>query len=150
VFVTTHVLAGATIGTVLSRSPTGAFVAGALSHLGMDACPHWGIKLDTPGAKEQFMRIARCDGCAGLAAMALAAGLVGPQARRSTVAAMVGAALPDLDKPVLHFFGFYPFPNWFRRLHQALQREAPHRMPHELALAGVLGVVAFRRLRATR
>ena len=149
-FVTTHVLAGATIGTLLSRSPGLAFAAGVVSHLGMDACPHWGITLETEEDKARFLRIARCDGCAGLAAMALAAGLVGPRARRSTIAAMVGAALPDMDKPILHFFGVYPFPNWFRRLHKALQREAPQRMPHELVLAGALGLVALRRLRATR
>ncbi len=149
-FITSHVLAGATIGTVLSRTATGAFVAGVVSHLGMDACPHWGIVKGAPGSHERFLRVARCDGCAGLAAMALAAGLVGPRARRSTLAAMAGAALPDLDKPLLEFFGVNPFPRWFQRFHSGIQREAPHRLPHEVMAAGVLGVVAFRRLRASR
>jgi hypothetical protein len=149
VFVTSHVLAGATIGTLLSRCPTGAFVAGVVSHLGMDACPHWGVVPGVPGNDETFLRVARCDGCAGLAAMALCAGLVGPRARRATVAAMVGAALPDLDKPLLHFFGVNPFPLAFRHFHSRIQREAPHRVPHEVLAACVLATMAAGRMVAT-
>ena len=150
VFITSHVLAGAAIGTLLSGSPASAFAVGLASHFAMDLCPHWGDCAHRLGAPEFFLRVARCDGCAGLAAMAIAAGMVGPRARWSTVAAMVGAALPDVDKPFLHFFGVYPFPNWFRRFHSVIQRESPNRLPHEVVMAGALGVVAFRQLARTR
>jgi hypothetical protein len=149
VLISSHVLAGATIGSFLPCSPGTAFAVGVLSHFGMDACPHWGVVAGRPGSAELFLRVARCDGCAGLAAMAVAAGLVGPGARRATVAAMVGAALPDLDKPFVHFLGVNPFPRWFQRLHYRIQREATHRLPHEMALACLLGVVMVQRMRAT-
>jgi hypothetical protein len=150
VFVTSHVLAGATIGTLLSRWPAGAFAAGVVSHFGMDACPHWGIPQDNPGAAESFLRVARCDGCAGLAAMAFAAAMAGPRARKATVCAMAGAALPDLDKPFQHFFGVNPFPGVFQRFHTRIQRESPHLMPNEIVIAGGLALVMLRALRATK
>ena len=139
--VSSHVLAGALIGRALSRHPAGAFAAGVVSHLAMDSCPHWGIP---EGSDPQlFMRVARCDGCAGLAAMAVSAGLSPGRSRRAVLAAMVGGALPDLDKPMLHFFGFDPFPAAFTAFHKRIQDEAPHRLPHEVAVAAALAVAAF-------
>ena len=143
--VSSHVLAGALIGRALGRHPVGAFAAGALSHFAMDACPHWGTP-DQPD-RELFLRVARCDGCAGLAAMAAAAGLSPGGSRRAVLGAMAGGALPDLDKPLLHFFGWNPFPEGFNRFHQRIQREAPHRLPHEVALAAGLAVAAFAALK---
>jgi len=114
----------------------------------MDSCPHWGIAKGVPGAHEQFLRAARCDGCAGLAAMALAAGLAPGSARRAVVAGMVGGASVDLDKPFEHFFGFNPFPVRIQRFHTRIQREAPHRLPHELAMAAAAAVAAWVVLRS--
>ncbi|HET9078561.1 MAG TPA: hypothetical protein VFN68_16615 [Acidimicrobiales bacterium] len=138
--VTSHVLAGALIGRALGRHPLGAFAAGVVSHFAMDACPHWGsagVAMD-----EEFMRVARCDGCCGLAALAVAAGLSSKESRRAVAAAMIGGAVVDADKPLLHFFGWNPFPGPVRRFHQRIQNEAPHRLPYEVATAGVLGVLA--------
>jgi hypothetical protein len=146
VFVTNHVLAGATIGALLGRHPATAFVAGFASHLAMDACPHWGVG-DGPGSQERFLHIARCDGCAGLAAMGAGAALAGRGHRVAAVAAMAGAAAPDLDKPCLHFFGFNPFPDWFQAFHVAIQTESPERFRQEVGLGlalACLGVVALR------
>lgn len=142
-FVTNHVLAGATIGLALGRHPLGAFAAGVVSHFAMDACPHWGIVRDGPDAEARFLHIARCDGCLGLAAMAAGAALAGRGVRPATVAAMVGAALPDLDKPSEYFFGVYPFPAWFRRLHAAVQNESSDRLRSEVMVGVGLAGLAF-------
>ncbi|MGH9094658.1 MAG: hypothetical protein ACRDXE_05800 [Acidimicrobiales bacterium] len=149
--VTSHVLAGAALGTVLRGHPATAFVAGVVSHAGMDACPHWGAgdRHTDPVARARFLHVARGDGCTGLAAMALAAGLSSAGARPATVAAMVGAALPDADKPCEHFLGFNPFPRVVREIHDRIQREAPHRLPHEVVAAGLLAVLAAWTIRRT-
>ena len=138
--VTSHVLAGAVIGRALSRHPVGAFAAGVVSHFAMDACPHWGAT--GPGSEEQFLRVARCDGCCGLAAMAAAAAITAPDSRRAVVAAMAGAACVDADKPFRHFFGWDPFPEPFNRFHQRIQNEAPHRLGYEVLAALALSAVA--------
>jgi hypothetical protein len=152
-FVTNHVLAGATIGRRLGGHPVLAFAAGVASHFVMDACPHWGTAATGPAGQEEFLRVARRDGCAGLVALGAAATLSEPGMRRSVVFAMAGAALPDMDKPCLHFFGFYPFPDWFRRFHGWIQHESPRLLPWELAVAGGLAVAVVKgpsRLRGGR
>jgi hypothetical protein len=143
VFVTSHVLAGALIGRAASRNPIAAFAVGLISHVAMDSCPHWGIKPSDPGFEKQFMRVAKCDGCAGLAAMALAAGLAPGSSRAAVFAGMVGAALPDADKPIEYFFGTNPFPAPVRRFHQRIQREAQHRLPHEVVAVAALAAAAL-------
>jgi hypothetical protein len=131
VFVTNHVLSGVLIGQVLERSPASAFVAGVASHLVLDALPHWGCA--QPLESEQFLTVARRDGVLGLIAMAGGALLVQGGARKATVAAMVGAVLLDLDKPMDHFLGRNPFPAAVQRLHGRIQNESPERLPHEVA-----------------
>lgn len=146
--VTSHVLAGAVIGRILARHPVGAFAAGMVSHFAMDACPHWG---DPEGGRDDlFLRVARCDGCCGLASIALAAGFSPRSGRAAVVGAMVGGALPDIDKPLEHFFGWNPFPEPFNRFHQRIQRESPQRLPQEVVTAGILGVVTAMVLAAYR
>lgn len=146
--VTNHVLAGALIGRVMARHPVGAFAAGVVSHFAMDACPHWGTE-DT-GLTPEFLRVARCDGCAGLAAMAVSAGLAPGRTRKAVVAGMAGGAIVDMDKPMEYFFGWNPFPLWWQRLHKRVQNEAPGRMPHELVVAGLLGIAVWKVLGAAR
>jgi hypothetical protein len=60
---------------------------------------------------------------------------------------MAGAGLVDMDKPCQYFFGFNPFPAWFRRVHDAVQREAPSRLPHEVIAATGLAVLAWSAMR---
>ena len=148
VLITNHVLAGAVIGRVLAKHPVGAFAAGVVSHFGMDACPHWGSQ--TEGLSAEFVRVARCDGCAGLTAMAVAAGLSPGHARRSVVAGMMGAAVVDIDKPMNYFFGWNPVPQRLQDFHVRIQNETPQRMPLELAIGDGLAVVALRVLRWRR
>jgi hypothetical protein len=139
-FVTSHVLVGAMIGRVMARHPVGAFAAGVVSHFAMDACPHYGDP-DYNRESPEFVRVARCDGCAGLAAMALAAGLSPRRCRRAVIAGMVGGAIVDTDKPMEYFFDWNPWPLWWQRFHQRVQNEERHRLPAEVATAAALVAV---------
>lgn len=135
--VTSHALAGRIVGRLLPHRPLVAFAVGVASHLAMDTCPHWS-PAEGPGSYEAFLHVARRDGVAGLAAVALGVACAPAEERSCVAAAVVGAVLLDLDKPFQYFLGFNPFPRWVRRLHKAVQHEAPHRMPYELAAAVAL------------
>jgi hypothetical protein len=150
VLITSHVLAGAIIGAAARRHPVVAFATGAVSHLAMDACPHWAPPPDEEGGHEQFVRVAHRDGYAGLAAIALCAGLAPRPARLATLAGMAGAALIDIDKPCQYFFGFNPFPAWFQRVHAGVQWQGPSLMPAEMIAAAGLAVLALATLRRVR
>lgn len=141
-FVTVHVLAGAVLGSRLADRPAAAFAAGFASHLAMDATPHWGIDRARPDARQRFLRAARADGLAALAAVAVVAASAPAGARASTLAATLGAALPDADKPCEHFFGFDPWPAAFSRFHVGIQRESPRRLGVELAWGAALALLA--------
>lgn len=54
---------------------------------------------------------------------------------------MVAAALPDLNKPALLFFGKSPFPEGVDRFHARIQRESQGRMPQELVVGATLATV---------
>ncbi|HMC40891.1 MAG TPA: hypothetical protein VKI19_14595 [Acidimicrobiales bacterium] len=142
-FVTTHVLAGAVIGRVLAGHPVAAFAAGVVSHFAMDACPHYGDDAVEIGDPE-FIRVARCDGCAGLAAMAVGAGLAPRPARRAGLAGMLGGAIVDSDKPMEYFFGWNPWPEAWNRFHKRVQNQEPHRLPHELLIAAALAALVWQ------
>ena len=130
--VTNHVLSGALIGAVVRR-PVPAFLLGVASHFALDAVPHWGNWRDA----RQFLQVAVPDGLTGLAAMA-AFTAAAPASRRAAVAAgMVGAALPDIDKPSRLWFGFSPWPAAVGRFHSRIQDEALDRYGRE-ALCGAL------------
>ena len=92
------------IGAASRRRPASAFVLGVLSHFALDAAPHWG-KWERHFS---FMQVAVPDGLARLAVMG-AMTAVAPRGARLALAGMAGAALPDLDKPVI-FFGRSPWP----------------------------------------
>jgi hypothetical protein len=148
--VTNHVLSGALIGAV-TRRPAVAFGLGVASHFALDAAPHWG---DWGDDKSVFLRVAVRDGLTGLAVMGALTALAQPPARVAVLAGMAGAALPDLDKPSVLFFGRSPFPRVVDKFHTDIQREASHRFPVEVA-AGVgfvvtLAVLGLRARRAVR
>jgi hypothetical protein len=107
-----------------------AFVAGFASHLAMDNLPHWGVTGPLP------LAIAKRDGVIGLAGLAACTAMASPEKRLGVLAGMFGACLPDTDKIGEHFAGRSPWPARFDDFHKWLQREAPHRIPHEV-LAGV-------------
>jgi hypothetical protein len=141
VLVTNHVLSGALVGRAL-RSIPAAFAVGVVSHLALDAVPHWGGR---PIA--DVMGVAVADGLTGLAAMASVTMATEPEGRAAVLAGMAGAAFLDLDKPSSVFFGFSPFPQRVDAFHGRIQRESPRRMPQELlvGLTGALLVAALTR-----
>ncbi|MGD0393447.1 MAG: hypothetical protein ABSC41_12485 [Acidimicrobiales bacterium] len=153
-FVTNHVLSGVLIGQAMPGRPLAAFAAGVGSHLVLDAAPHWGCDFHSPEGPDLFLKVARRDGLLGLATMAAAAMAVNREARLSTIAAMAGAALLDLDKPLEHFFGLRPFPEVVTRLHKGIQNESVDGMRNEFAygmafaLADMVAVSGARRRRS--
>jgi len=143
--VTNHVLSGAVIGATTRRTVP-AFLLGIASHFALDAVPHWGKWAGRPN----FMEVAVTDGLAGLAVMGAMTVLAPRGSRAAVLAGMAGAALPDLDKPSVVFFGRSPFPRAVDRLHMAIQDEAPHRLKYELAAAVAFCTAAVGLLRVSR
>ena len=142
---TNHVLSGALIGALV-RAPLPAFAVGVASHFVLDAVPHWGQW----GDRRRFLQVAVPDGLIGLAAMGAFAAASSPDRRLAVLAGMTGAALPDLDKPAILWFGWSPFPGPVDRFHSRIQREAPRRAAQELAVAGVFAAAALIALRRPR
>jgi hypothetical protein len=144
--VTNHVAAGAAIGALLHRRPALAFAAGVASHLAMDSLPHWGLPR-VPESHDRFLEIAKRDGLAGLAAIAV---LSGPARgiRSGVLAGIAGATLLDVDKPARHFFDRNPVPAPIQGFHERIQREAPHRMRAEITIAA--GLLALSGLLVAR
>jgi hypothetical protein len=140
--VTNHVLSGALIGH-LAPGPATAFGVGVLSHLVLDAVPHWGGL----GPIRQLMHVAVPDGLVGAATMVVVTAATPSRRRLRVLAGMAGAAFLDLDKPSTVFFGFSPFPRAVDSLHARVQHESPGRMPQEVlvGVAGALAVAAVTR-----
>jgi hypothetical protein len=139
VLITNHVVAGAVIGAFVPR-PAHAFALGIASHAAMDAMPHWGHP-----DYSVFIKVAVVDGLVGLTTMVTLARVAGPRRRVAVVAGMLGACLPDADKPSTLFFGRSPFPAWIDEIHKQIQNEAHERMPFE-AVGGLVGSFAARAL----
>jgi hypothetical protein len=141
--ISSHVGAGALVGMAIRR-PGAALAAGFVSHLVMDALPHWGTG---PNTESEWLPIAKKDGVAGLAAMALLTASAPAAVRLGVLAGMTGACLPDTDKVGRFFVGRSPWPVRFDRFHEAIQNEARHRLPREVATAAALTAIGTLTLR---
>ena len=128
--ITNHVLSGAVVGA-LTRDPVKSFARGFLSHFVLDALPHFGLD------EEHLMKVAVPDGLVGLATIGVVVRETPRHLLLPVLAGIAGACLPDMDKPGRQFFDRSPFPPWFDRVHAAIQPEASHRMPIELAAAAI-------------
>jgi hypothetical protein len=145
VLLTNHVLSGALIGA-LARRPGRAFAAGVASHFVLDAIPHWGDW----GSRSRFMHVAVRDGLVSLATMGAFTAISPPDRRLAVLAGMAGAALPDVDKPTIEWFGWSPWPGPVNRFHAGIQRESQRRAYVEVLAAAAFGgaaVIAARRRR---
>jgi len=142
VLLTNHVLSGALIGA-LARRPVPAFAAGVASHFALDAVPHWGDW----GSIRRFLQVAVPDGLIGLAAMGTFTALAPAERRPAVLAGMIGAALPDIDKPSKLWFGFTPWPRAVDEFHQRIQPEASGRAHIELLAAAAFAAAALAALR---
>jgi hypothetical protein len=140
---TNHILSGALIGAVVRR-PLPAFLAGVASHFVLDAIPHWGNWRD----RRQFLQVAVPDGLTGLAIMAAVTAAAPPSRRIALAAGMAGAALPDIDKPSLLWFGVSPFPAAVGRFHSGIQDEALDRYGREAFCAALFAATALLLLRS--
>ncbi|MET0839507.1 MAG: hypothetical protein ABWY19_12035 [Marmoricola sp.] len=141
--ITNHVVAGAVIGAFVPR-PATAFGLGVASHFAMDAMPHWGHP-----DYSTFLKVAVADGLLGLTTMTMLTLAAKPERRAATVAGMLGACLPDADKPWDLFFGGSPFPARVDEFHKRIQNEAHERMPYE-AIGGLVGAFVARALVSRR
>jgi hypothetical protein len=134
---TNHVLSGALIGSVVRR-PVPAFALGVASHFALDMVPHWGPFRE----RRALLRVAVPDGLTALAVLTAFAAAAPPRRRLALTAAMLGAALPDADKPAHLLFGRSPFPRAVGRFHSRIQDESLHRFPVEVATATILALAA--------
>lgn len=148
--ITTHVASGAVVGR-LASDPLTALLVGVASHFALDRIPHWGRPQvgPPPGMDRETLRVAVADGLSGLALIAAVAAAACPAQRVPVLAGVLGACLPDVDKPAELFFGRSPFPRWVDDAHARLQegRESPHRLARDAVLAalGAVAVVAALR-----
>jgi hypothetical protein len=111
--------------------------------------PHWG----NWGDRRVFLRIAVADGLIGLATIGVVAAATERSRRAAVLAGIAGAALPDMNKPGLVFFGRSPFPTWVDSFHGRIQDEARGRFAsHELTAAAAFtaAFLAVTRLRSRR
>lgn len=138
--ITNHVLSGAVVG-LIAPGPGTAATGGFASHFLLDAVPHFGVD------EEHLMRIAVPDGLLGLACIGAVLAATPGRQRLPVAAGIAGACLPDMDKPGRQFFDRSPFPAWFDRVHDRIQREAVHRWTVELTAAAGLVVTLVLLLR---
>jgi hypothetical protein len=143
VFVTSHALAGASIGLLLRR-PVPAFVAGVASHVAMDLFPHYG---NPAIGWDEFVKLARVDGTVGLGVIAVVAAKAPGDRRVAALAGIAGASLMDMDKPGRYFVGRSPFPRFVDRFHRRIQNESPRRHWVEATAAATLAAVLALLLR---
>jgi hypothetical protein len=133
-FATTHVITGAVIGRRV-RNPALAFGLGVVSHLALDALPHFGMDVTAPGGRRRFLLIATAD---GLTLSTVLATMVRRGRPASELAGSLGALLLDLDKPTKELGVRQLWPDWLHRTHLDIQVwEAPHRWPIDAAVAAV-------------
>lgn len=133
--ITNHVLSGATVGALSNNSKT-AFMGGVISHFVLDSIPHWGgVDYDV------YLKTAKIDGTVGLATLSACALLANKEDRGRVLAGMLGACLPDIDKPNTYFFGRSGVPKWIQRPHQIIQKESPKRMRQEILVSVTLAGV---------
>jgi hypothetical protein len=142
---TNHVLSGALIGSVVRR-PVPAFALGVTSHFALDTVPHWGPFRE----RRALLRVAVPDGLTALAVLTAFAAAAPPRRRLALTAAMLGAALPDADKPAHLLFGRSPFPRAVARFHSRIQDEAPGRFPVEAAAGALFAAAAIAALTRSR
>ena len=151
--ISTHVLSGALLGRALGR-PLPALVLGVGSHLALDSLPHWGHSGGWPPRPldDETYRVAVVDGLTGLGLVAAVMRVVAPRSRAAVLAGIVGACLPDLDKPGRQFFGRSPWPAAFDRMHACMQVdvENPDRLAADATIAAALAVATLALLGAGR
>jgi hypothetical protein len=141
VLATTHVLTGGVIGRWVRR-PAAAAAIGVVSHLALDALPHWGMDMTPPGAHRRFLGVAVVD---GVALSACLAWIVRDYGVGPELAGALGALALDFDKPAAELGIPQLWPDWLHHAHIDIQTgERPWRWPIDLTVAG-LAALTLRR-----
>lgn len=126
---TTHTCVGFLVGQRSSSAPQ-ALALGVGSHLLLDRVPHWG------GVSPRAWTLTAI--LDGLTAGTLAVGLLAkarPDDRLRILAGIIGANLPDADKPIHLFTRRHLFPRRLRRLLAHGQKESPRFALSDLSVA---------------
>jgi hypothetical protein len=126
VLATTHVLTGALIGRVVHR-PAYAAAAGLVSHVAMDALPHWGLWPDTPHRRAKFLTV-----------------MVRRHRPGSEIAGALGALVLDLDKPAALIGIRQLWPDQVNAVHFGVQRhEQPQRWRIDVSVAALVALTLW-------
>ncbi|HEX3908640.1 MAG TPA: hypothetical protein VHW92_11995 [Mycobacteriales bacterium] len=129
---TTHVLTGALIGRVVKR-PGHAAALGVVSHIALDALPHWGMFPGTPHFRGKFLTVAAID---GLTLSGVLAVMVRRRRPAAELAGALGALALDLDKPLALLGVRQLWPDRVHAVHIGVQRhERPWRWRIDVTVA---------------
>jgi hypothetical protein len=139
VLATTHVLTGALIGRA-ARRPARAAALGVVSHVALDALPHWGMWPGTPHMREKFLAVAAVDGLTLSGVLAL---MIRRGRPASEIAGALGALALDMDKPTALLGVRQLWPDWVHAVHLGVQQhEQPQRWRIDVTVAA-LSVLAL-------
>jgi hypothetical protein len=140
VLATTHVLTGALIGRVVRR-PGRAATLGLVSHVALDALPHWGMWPGTPHIRSKFLAVAAIDGLTLSAALAVMVRRGRPPAE---IAGALGALVLDLDKPAALLGVRQLWPDPIQAVHLGVQlHEQPQRWRIDVTVAALAALALW-------
>jgi hypothetical protein len=134
VLATAHVLTGALIGRAVRR-PARAAALGVVSHVALDALPHWGMWPGTPHIRPKFLAVAAIDGVTLSVALAVMVRRGRPSAE---IAGALGALVLDMDKPAALLGIRQLWPDPIQAVHLGVQRhEQPQRWRIDVTVAAL-------------
>jgi hypothetical protein len=140
VLATAHVLTGALIGRVVGR-PVPAAAIGVVSHVALDAMPHWGMWPGTPHMRGKFLTVAAIDGMTLSAVLAL---MIRRRRPAAEIAGALGALVLDMDKPTALLGVGQLWPDRVHAVHLGVQRhEQPQRWRIDVSVAVVSAVILW-------
>ena len=143
---TAHVLTGALIGRAVRR-PARAAALGVVSHLALDALPHWGIWPGTPHIRSKFLAVAAIDGVTLSVALTV---MVRRGRPRAEIAGALGALVLDLDKPAALLGVRQLWPDRVHAVHLGVQRhEQPRRWRVDVTVAALSALALWATERRT-
>jgi hypothetical protein len=134
VLATAHVLTGALIGRA-ARRPARAAALGVVSHVALDALPHWGMWPGTPHIRSKFLAVATIDGLTLSGVLTL---MIRRRRPAAEIAGALGALVLDLDKPTALLGVRQLWPDRVHAVHLGVQRhEQPQRWRIDVTVAAL-------------
>lgn len=137
---TTHVLTGALIGRVVRR-PSRAAALGVVSHVALDALPHWGLPPGTPRRRAKFLTVAVID---GLTLSGVFAVMLRRRRPVGEIAGALGGLTLDMDKPTELLGVRQLWPDRVHAVHLGVQRhERPSRWRIDVGVAALAALALW-------